>query len=75
MNAIRYAAALRRIVEWRGYSTKHHDEYEDDSEEYWMQREYERGANDMLETLQAIADEALDPDKAKREAELNAIKF
>lgn len=49
----RYEAALRKIAEWKGY-TEFEDELENDFERY-----FERGANDMLETLQVIAKEAL----------------
>jgi len=45
----RYEAALRKIATWKGYT-----EFEGE-----LENDFERGANDMLAALQAIAAEAL----------------
>ncbi len=49
----RYEAALRKIAGWKGYSPP-----ADPSDEY-VPIEYEKGANEMLETLKQMAEEAL----------------
>ncbi len=52
----RYEDALRKIVGWQGY--KPTPDGEDDTGDLYL-TDYEHGANDMLETLQDIAKEAV----------------
>jgi hypothetical protein len=50
-------AALRKIANWKGYRLRQatYDEAPDDA----LTEAYERGANDMLETLATMARDAL----------------
>ncbi len=52
-NAV-YEAALRKIAAWKGYEP--HDAHWRDQ---YVVDQYERGANDMLTTLEQMAEEAL----------------